>query len=207
MSLNIRTIIPNRVLHDQLLAALTTPQTFPSNAGKMKCIIKSIYLCAALGLLLALPAHAQEGEASTKGDTAKSGEGGEEGGGKKKGPKDVTGGRFAGDPIYIHMDPIILSVITRTGVEQIVTIQLALEIQDLDVADDIHRNMPRVKDALMQALYGGLGNGDLRGGNMVDVAKVKTKTMAAMNNLLGTGKAKDVLIEGVSQRMFNITSH
>ncbi len=54
----------------------------------------------------------------------------------------------------------------------------------------------------MRALYGGLGSGNLRGGNLVDVNKVKAKTMAAMADLLGAGKVRDVLMEGVSQRMF-----
>ncbi len=79
---------------------------------------------------MALPVYAEEGEAPAKPDAAKSAEGGgEEGGGKKsKGPKDVSGGRFAGDPVFIHMDPLILPVISDKGVEQIVTIQMSLEI-------------------------------------------------------------------------------
>ncbi len=140
------------------------------------------------------PAAKVEGE--KKGD-AKA----EEGGGKDKKPKDVSGGRFAGDPVYVHIAPMTLPVISQSGVEQLVTIRIDIEVTDFDVADDIHTNMPRVMDALMHALYGGLGQGSLRNGKLVDIGKVKAKATTALEEVIGAAGIRDVLIQGVSQRM------
>ncbi|MBV8061560.1 MAG: hypothetical protein JO126_08700 [Alphaproteobacteria bacterium] len=132
---------------------------------------------------------------------ATSGEGGGESGAKKKGgDEDVSGGRFKGDPVYVHLAPIVLPVIADSGVEQLVTVQIDVEVKDFDVADNIHTNMPKVRDSLMRALYGGLGNGSLRNGKLVDVTRIKSKALTALNDAIGSG-VLDVLIQNVAQRM------
>jgi flagellar FliL protein len=126
--------------------------------------------------------------------------GGEEGGENKKAPEGVSGGRFAGDPVYVHIAPMVLPVISDQGVEQLITILIDVEVRDFDVADNMHSNMPRVMDALMRSLYGGLGQGSLRNGKLVDVTKVKARATAALNEVIGDG-IREVLIQGVAQRM------
>lgn len=141
-------------------------------------------------------AFANEGKAEKK---AESGDhGGEKG---KKKPEGVVGGRFAGDPIYVHIAPMVMPVISDAGVEQLVTIVLDIEVKDFDTADNLHSNMSKVMDALMRGLYGGLGQGSLRKGKLVDVAKVKTKATLALREVLGEDSIKNVLVQGVSQRM------
>ncbi len=131
----------------------------------------------------------------------KGGEGGEEGGGKSKGPEDVSGGRFAGDPIYVHLEPFVIPVITDDGAEQIVTMLIDLEVKDFDSGDKIHSEMPKIRDALMRYLYGGLGNGDLRNGRMVDVTRIKAKAKRALAEVVGNDEVRDVLIQAVAQRV------
>jgi flagellar FliL protein len=121
-------------------------------------------------------------------------------GGEKK-PEGISGGRFAGDPVYVHISPMVLPVISDNGAEQLVTIQIDVEVRDFDIADNLHSNMPRVMDALMQALYGGLGQGSLRHGKLVDVAKVKAKATTALEGIMGADNIRNVLVQGVSQRM------
>ncbi|MGE3622890.1 MAG: hypothetical protein AB7H77_03300 [Bdellovibrionales bacterium] len=135
-----------------------------------------------------------------EGGHGKEKEGGGHGEDKKGPPKDVMGGRFAGDPVYVRLAPLILPVITPKGAEQIVTMQITIEVPDFDAADTIHSNMPKVMDALMRALYGSLGSGESREGPLVDVPKVKTKCIRALSDALGGKNIKDVLIEGVAQR-------
>ena len=130
-------------------------------------------------------------------EAAKSGEGGK----SKKGGDDVSGGRFTGDPIYVHIAPLVLPVIADNGVEQLVTISFDVQVKDFDTADDLHANMPRVMDALMRALYGGFGEGTLRKGKLADVNKVKNKAIEAVGEVVGSDKIIDVLVQGVSQRM------
>jgi flagellar basal body-associated protein FliL len=156
----------------------------------------------------ALPALAaeEEGSSAEKSDKGESGDKAEksEGGGEegKKKSDDVSGGRFAGDPIYVHITPMVLPVISEQGLEQIITVIIDVEVKDYDIAEKMHTNMPRVKDTLMRALYGGLGRGSLRDGKLVNVNKIKAKTTAALNEALGDGAVREVLIQGVGQRMF-----
>jgi flagellar basal body-associated protein FliL len=139
--------------------------------------------------------HAEEEKAAAKPEGKK-----EEGGGGKK-AEDVSGGRFAGDPVYVHIAPMVLPVISDAGVEQLITIIVDVEVKDFDVADSLHTNMPKVMDALMRGLYGGLGQGSLRNGKLVDVTRVKNKATAALQSVIGDGGIKNVLVQGVSQRM------
>ena len=166
----------------------------------------SILCLIILGVAVAsAQVHAQEVETSLKPDAApKEGDKkaeGEDATKPSKGPKDVSGGRFTGDPVYVHLAPMVLPVISDEGVEQIVTFQIDIEVKDFDVADHIHTIMPRVVDALMQSLYGGLGQGSLRHGKLVDVTKIKAKATSALNDVIGADSIKDVLIQGVAQRM------
>ncbi len=140
------------------------------------------------------------GDASPKDSSAKKDNAGSEDGGKKN-PEEVSGGRFAGDPIYVHIAPMVMPIITDSGVEQLVTIVIDIQVKDFDTADVLHSNMPRVMDALMRSLYGGLGEGNLRNGKLVDITKIKSKAAHALSDLFTGDAIKDVLIQGVAQRM------
>lgn len=146
-----------------------------------------------------LPAHANESEGGHA--SGEGGEGEEKGEGKKK-DSDISGGRFAGDPVYVHIAPLILPVISEEGLQQIVTVVIDVEVKNFDTADMMHVNMPRVNDALMRSLYGGLGQGNLRNGKLVNVNKLKAKTTAALQEVVGNDGIKEVLIQGVAQRMY-----
>ncbi|MDX2029013.1 MAG: hypothetical protein SFW62_10340 [Alphaproteobacteria bacterium] len=165
-------------------------------------------LLAALSVWVS-PAHASSGSSESKKEVKKEGGEGKHGGGKtdegeegdaKKGDS-VSGGRFAGDPIYVRLPVLILPIISETGVQQLVTMQIVIEVKDFGVGDDVHSNIPRVMDSLMRALYGGLGQGSLRNGYMLDVNKVKAKATAAIQEVVGAGNVRRVLLENVSQRM------
>jgi flagellar FliL protein len=155
-----------------------------------------------LGTVLA-PAWAEEGapaKAESKSDAKKADKPGEEGKNKKS-DEDVSGGRFAGDPIYVHIAPLVMPMITADGVEQIITLQIDVEVKDFDVADNIHANMPRIRDALMRGLYGSLGDGSVMNGKMVDVAKVKAKAASALQTVVGMDGIREVLVQGIAQRV------
>ena len=81
------------------------------------------------------------------------------------------------------------------------TIRFDVQVKDLDTADDMHANMPRVMDALLRALYGGMDEGTLRNGKLANVSKVKDKAIEAVGEVVGIDKIIDVLVQGVSQRM------
>lgn len=167
-------------------------------------LISGLFVFCLSQIMAAPHVFAEEAAPAKKDDSAKSDEGGKgesKEGGKSKGSDDVSGGRFAGDPIYVHIAPVVLPVITDNGVEQLVTIVFDVQVKDFDTADDMHANMPRIMDALMRALYGGLGQGALRNGKLANVNKVKNKAIEAVGEVVGSDKIIDVLVQGVSQRM------
>jgi len=173
---------------------------------KRAFILIALLLVATRMMAEPLSAYAQDepaakSESSSEGgkDSKKASDDGEAK--KKTTGNDVSGGKFNGDPIYIHIPPLILPVITANGVEQLVTIMIDVEVRDFDVADQIHSNMPRIMDALNRALYGGLGEGNLRDGKLVNVTKIKAKASAALSEVIGVDAVQDVLIQGVAQRM------
>jgi flagellar protein FliL len=120
---------------------------------------------------------------------------------KKKGEEDITGGRFAGDPIYVHIQPMILPIISDDGVEQLVSLMLDVRVKDLATANALHKNMPRVIDSLWRNLYGGLDEGSLRDGKLVNVGKIKNNAIRAVGEIAGRENILDVLVVGVAQRM------
>jgi len=167
----------------------------------MKIHPRSLLAVSLLALCVAQMATASvvyAAEEAAKEEKADKG-GGE--GGKGKSPEGVTGGRFAGDPIYVHITPMVLPVISDSGVEQLVTLVFDVQVKDFEAADTMHAHMPKVMDSLMRSLYGGLGRGTLRNGKLVNIVKVKDKASDAVGEIIGKDKVVNVLIQNVSQRM------
>jgi flagellar basal body-associated protein FliL len=143
--------------------------------------------------LLTAKAFASASKSEGEKDKGKKGESNEE--------EDISGGRFEGDPIYVHVKPLILPIINDQGVEQIVSVIVDVHVKDSETADALHKNMPRVIDALLRHLYGGLDDGSLSKGKLVNVARVKARAIRAVSEIVEKDKVVDVLIQGVSQRM------
>lgn len=167
---------------------------------KLPFVIKFLGIFALLTVLLVYPMtvlHAAHGGEEKKSASSEGEEKKEEG---KKNDKSITGGRFDGDPIYVHLQPFILPVVTEKGAEQIVTLMVDLRVKDGKSANNVQDNMPRVKDAMMQELYGGLGSGSLRNGALIDIAGVRRKIHQAVSRVLGEGSIEEVLIQAIAQR-------
>ncbi|MFA5041406.1 MAG: hypothetical protein WC464_07220 [Bdellovibrionales bacterium] len=126
---------------------------------------------------------------------------GEKSEGSKKEDDNISGGRFEGDPVYVRIVPLTLPIISSNGVEQIVSLIITVHMKDLEKANLLHKNMPRAVDSLLRHLYGGLDEGTLRNGKIVNIPKIKRKAKAAIEEIIGKGTVEEVLVEGVSQRM------
>ncbi|MFA4994574.1 MAG: hypothetical protein WC521_04640 [Bdellovibrionales bacterium] len=134
---------------------------------------------------------------------AKKSEGGKEEKGEKKKKKEdtITGGRFDGDPVYVHIAPMVLPIISNDGIEQLVSLIVSVHVKDLDTANTLHKNMPRVVDSLLRHLYGGLDEGTLKKGKLVNLDRIKTTAKTAVGEIIGTENIREVLVEGIAQRM------
>jgi len=119
----------------------------------------------------------------------------------KKDAASITGGNFAGDPLYLNMPPVIVPVINRFGAQQIVAMIVNLQIKDRPAADMMQASMPKIRDVIFQALYMGLADGSLLEGQALNLPAIKKVVLRAVNDLYdGQTYALDALIQDLSQR-------
>ncbi|MDD3182138.1 MAG: hypothetical protein PHD48_04960 [Alphaproteobacteria bacterium] len=119
---------------------------------------------------------------------------------KKKEAVSITGGQSDGDLIFLHLAALTLPIINDYGAQQLVTMLIDLQMSDLEAAENLRSQMPRLKDAVLQALYGGLADGSMRNAQALDLMKIKKSIQETLNRIFGDGKVQDVLIQAVSQR-------
>ncbi len=157
----------------------------------MKKILKIfllLILCASFAAPTAYASGHGGGEAKKEGE-AKAGE--EEG---------IVGGKFEGDPVYIKIKPIILPMVTNKGAEQLVTILVNVHTATYATGTVLHANMPRLRDLVIQTLYGGLSDGSLRRGGALDLEKIKEILKIRINKTFGEGSVVEILVQAVAQR-------
>ncbi len=158
-----------------------------------RILFKNIMLLLfAAGLALSVPeaawASSQPEKAPTK--EAKSGSSDDE----------VSGGKFDGDPVMIHVKPVHITVIDDYGADQIVSLSIVIQVKDSDAAKAFLNRMPRVQDAILQAIYGGMGSGDLKMGNAINLPKAKKYIAYYLKKNVNGAQVDDILIESLAQR-------
>lgn len=105
-----------------------------------------------------------------------------------------------GPPAFLQVGPIILPLVGETRVEQNILLVVSIELGNESVREQVRPLVPRLNDAFLRALYGGLGKGDVVEGQIVNVTAVKAKLVKATEEVLGPNVAQDVLIQSVTQR-------
>lgn len=123
---------------------------------------------------------------------------------KKEEEHGAGGGMFSSGPeaFYVRMAPMILPVVGDRGVQEVVSLMVALEVEDQRAVEKVNGQLPRLNDAYMRALYGTLDRSVYRNGKFIDVTKVKAKLTYVTDMTLGHGTVRNVLIQGVNQRHF-----
>ncbi len=104
---------------------------------------------------------------------------------------------------FITMRPLILPVINEEGMQEIVSVVVALQVKSQRRMEQVSSVAPKLNDAYMRALYGKIGRNIYRNGQFIDVNKLKMKLASITEQLLGKDKVQDVLIQGITQRRFN----
>ena len=100
---------------------------------------------------------------------------------------------------YVELDPLILPIVDKTGVSQVVSMVVALEVNGGDSAK-VSSMAPKLKDAYIQDLYGMLSEHAALKGGVIQVAEVKRRLSVITHDLMGEGVINDVLLQVVSQR-------
>jgi flagellar basal body-associated protein FliL len=169
-----------------------------------------LFRLVCLLLLLVMPSGVARAAEHGGGHEAKA-EGGGHGGGEAK--VEESGGNpindiasifnaGEGEPVYVRMKPVVLPVISDKGAEQLVNLVVDLETKDYDTAVDLNNNKPKLNDAIIRSLYGGLSDGSMRNANALDIIKIKTNIKDTINQTFGEGTVLNVFVQAVEQRKF-----
>ncbi len=106
----------------------------------------------------------------------------------------------SGPPAFVRIKPMVLPVVGEMRVRQFITLVVTLEVVNQAAADQVYAIMPRVTDAFLTALYGGIEDGNVMDGNLVNVDGVKHHLLRAGHKVLGEMVVRDVLVQAVHQR-------
>lgn len=101
---------------------------------------------------------------------------------------------------FVELDPLILPVIDESGVTQVVSIVVVIEVPDSGAANDVKKFAPRLKDAYIQEMYGILNKHAALQGGVVQVGMLKDRLNAISQRVLGEDKISGVLLQVVQQR-------
>ncbi|KAA0597195.1 flagellar basal body-associated protein FliL [Azospirillum lipoferum] len=100
---------------------------------------------------------------------------------------------------FVRLPPLVVPMIGPSRVEQFVTVVVAVEVH-LEKQPIVQANQPRLTDAFLTALYGGIADQSILSGALVNIPAVKTKLVEAAAKVVGKDAVYDVLVQAVTQR-------
>lgn len=118
----------------------------------------------------------------------------------EKAKKEDHGGEHGAEAVFVELDPLILPIVDNEGIQQVVSIVIALEVSGPTDADKVKALKPRLKDAYIQDLYGVLNKHEALKGGVVQVGPIKERLNVATRKVMGDDVVHDVLLQVVQQR-------
>ncbi|MCL4679519.1 MAG: flagellar basal body-associated FliL family protein [Alphaproteobacteria bacterium] len=115
-----------------------------------------------------------------------------EGGGDAHGEK--------GKSEFVELDPLILPILDNSGVNQVVSLVIAIEVPGPSAKDKVKSMSPKLKDAYIQDMYGMLNEHAAMKGGVVQVAVIKERLNVITKDIMGKDTVKEVLLQVVQQR-------
>ncbi|MFP4313293.1 MAG: flagellar basal body-associated FliL family protein [Alphaproteobacteria bacterium] len=106
----------------------------------------------------------------------------------------------AGKYEYVELSPLILPIIDENGVNQVVSMVVAIEVKNSKDATTVTTLSPRLKDAYIQQMYGMLNRHAAFKGGVLQVNEIKKKLNEISDKVLGEDLVQDVLLQVVQQR-------
>jgi flagellar FliL protein len=107
-------------------------------------------------------------------------------------------GQQQNGPLYIDMDPLIISITREDRVVKYTSLAIKLEVNGPAAKAKVEKFMPYVRDAFLKRLTVTLSRGDPS--QPYDPEKLKRQLMAESENVLGPDMVKDVLISATAER-------
>lgn len=118
----------------------------------------------------------------------------------KKEAKKGKGGHDEGHSEFVEMDPLILPIIDASGVNQTISLVIALEIPDPAMVPMVESMTPRLKDAFIQEMYGSLNKHAALKGGVIQVEQIKKQLAEIAKQVLGDDSVSGVFLQVVQQR-------
>jgi flagellar FliL protein len=163
----------------------------------MKMIIMVVAAIAILGgggagayFYFMKPAEASEGDTATK-DVKKDDHAKEE--------KHAKNDAHAEHVEFVELDALILPIIDEEGVNQTVSMVIAIEVGNPEAAKKVESMAPRLKDAYIQELYGVLNKNAALKDGVIQVGMIKERLNTISTKVMGEDVVSDVLLQVVQQ--------
>ena len=110
-------------------------------------------------------------------------------------------GAALGDEIlYVHLNPIIVPILSDTGSTQIITLVVAIEVPNDESVAMVERNRIRLTDAFLTDMYGVLDKNRLIKNGYIDIERVKSRLNKISKRVVGEESISGVMLEAVQQR-------
>ncbi len=101
---------------------------------------------------------------------------------------------------YVKLDPLLLPIIDDDGVQQVVSMVVAIEVDGIFNADKVKAMKPKLTDAYIQEMYGALNKHAAFKGGVIQVVMIKDKLNKITHEIMGKDIATEVLLQVVQQR-------
>lgn len=101
---------------------------------------------------------------------------------------------------YVKLDPLILPIIDGNGVQQIVSLVVALEVAGVFEADKVKDMSPKLTDAYITDMYGVLNEQVALRGGVIQVSLIKARLLSVTDKIMGKDIVSSVLLQVVQQR-------
>lgn len=101
---------------------------------------------------------------------------------------------------FVELDPLMLPIVDNNGVHQVVSLVVALEVADEEIAGRVEQMKPKLTDAIIQDTYGILNRHAAMNGGLIEIQEIKARLNKVANDVMGDDEVHDVLLQVVQQR-------
>lgn len=106
----------------------------------------------------------------------------------------------SGSAEFVKLDPLLLPIIDEDGVQQVVSMVVAIEVSGTSDADKVKAIKPRLTDAYIQDMYGILNKHAALKGGIIQVRMIKERLNQITDEVVGDDIDTEVLLQVVQQR-------
>lgn len=112
--------------------------------------------------------------------------------------EDVDKSRY-NNMFYVRMNPIMIPLVGRKGVEQMVSILVSLEVDGAYTSANVRSYSPRLADAYIRYTYDFLTEHAYSDAKLIKISAIKEQLMKATRSVVGDA-VNDILILDIQQR-------